>query len=158
MTTTGKDFPILPQTSTILKCHSWKVVEEEGGYLKRTWSPIRENNSTRSTLTNNFWLLWRYMNPQDRFFNIFHRNHNSFQTLNRILEAKDLIWFLGVLNTLWCLQGDLYLMAQALLKCIWFTETEFVFNKKQTFKEIISSEIASNSVDGSTLIFLITAL
>lgn len=75
----------------------------------------------------------KIMNPQDRLFNRFHRKHNSFQTLNRILETKDLIWFLGVLNTLWCLQGDLYLMARALLKCIWFTETEFVFNKKQTF-------------------------
>lgn len=31
-------------------------------------------------------------------------------------------------------------MARALPRCIWFTETEFVFNKKQTFQKMISSE------------------
>lgn len=56
-------------------------------------------------------------------------------------------------------------MAWALPRCIWFTDTEFVFNKKQTFQKQTDhfekrsvQRLPANSVDGSTFIFLIKAL
>lgn len=92
MTTAGHDFPVD-------KDHTQKVEEERRVDIwKEHGRWLEKITAHRALLTKIFAFFEntykKILSLQDKLLNKFHRKHNSFLALNRVLETSDLIWLL----------------------------------------------------------------
>lgn len=136
--------------------HSKEVEERRVDIWKEHGVRLQKNQTPQVTLMPSGFFEDTYKkikNSQDNLFT----NSISSTTLSKLWTEFWKLWilfdYLRVLNTWWFLQEDLHLTARALLKYIWFSETEFVFNKREAIQKRPSRDSLPTLLMGKHLYF-----